>query len=170
MPRIVISNETQFRNFQAKFQALKVAFPFIQKKAVTEVSTDDVLKTIHRKMKLNDFSKKIIDATFVGRTTVQAGISKTHFISNYVAPENDFDVSVAREEGTKSGITRRPKKPGGVLRWVAPSGEIIFRKKSTPKGIERLLIIEKTLKEKQNSVLKEVGSAVGKEAAKILGV
>lgn len=160
----------EFRNLQTKIKALKVALPFIQKKAVLEVSNDEVLAIIKRKMKLNDFSRKIIDATFVGRTTVQAGISKTHFISNYVAPENDFDVSEAREEGTKSGITRRPKKPDGVLRWTGPSGEIIFRKKSTPKGIERLLIIEKTLKEEQNNVQKDVAEAVGKEAAKILGV
>jgi len=170
MPRIVINNAADLKNLQTKIKALKIAFPFIQKKAILQVSTDDVLKTIHRKMKLNDFSSKIIDATFVGATTIQSGISKTHFISNYVAPENDFDVSVAREEGTKSGITRRPKKPGGVLRWVAKSGEVIFRKKATPKGIERLLIIEKTLKEKQNTIQKEVGEAVGKEASKILGV
>ncbi len=170
MPRIVLSNANDIRNFQTRLQALKVALPFIQKKAVLEVSNDKVLAIIKRKMKLNNFSKKIIDATFVGKTTIQAGISKTHFISNYVAPENDFDVSEAREEGTKSGVTRFPKKPGGVLRWIAKSGQVIFRKKSTPKGIERLLIIEKTLKQEENNVQKDVSEVIGKEAAKILGV
>lgn len=170
MPRIVIKTESDLRNLQNKFKALAAALPFIQKKAITVVSNDDVLEKIKRKMRLNDFSQKIIDATFVGRTTIQSGKSKTHFISNYVAPENNFDVSVAREEGTQSGVTRFPKKPGGVLRWIGPSGEVIFRKKSTPKGIERLLIIEKTLKEEQNNAQVKAGEEVGNEASKILGV
>ena len=170
MPRIVISSEAELRSLANKFKILKAALPFIQKKAVVQVSNDDVLDIIKRKMKLNDFSEKIIKATFVGRTEIVGGKSRTHFISNYVAPENNFDVSVAREEGTKSGITRRPKKPDGVLRWEGPSGEIIFRKKSTPKGIERLLIIEKTLKEEQNNAQNSASEVVGKEAAAILGV
>ena len=170
MPKIIVSNVSDLKQLQTKFKVLKAAMPFIQKKAVTQVSNENVLKKIKTKMRLNNFSQKIIDATFVGITTVQGGISKTHFISNYVAPENDFDVSEAREEGTKSGVTRFPKKPGGVLRWIGKAGEVIFRKKSTPKGIERLLIIEKTIKEEENNVQKEVGEVVAKEALKILGV
>lgn len=170
MPRIVISNVQDLKNFQTKIKVLRAALPFLQKRAAINYANDTVLDEIHKKMKLNEFSPKIIKATFVGKIENIGSKIKIHFISNYVAPENDFDVSEAREEGTKSGVTRFPKKPGGVLRWIGKAGEVIFRKKSTPKGIERLLIIEKTILQNQNMAADGMGEEVGKEASKILGV
>ena len=170
MPRIVVRNVEDLKSLQTKLKILKVALPFIQKRAAINYANDTVLDEIHKKMKLNNFSPKIIKATFVGNVEKIGTLFRIHFISNYTAPENDFDVSEAREEGTKSGITRFPKKPGGVLRWIGKAGEVIFRKKSTPKGIERLLIIEKTILQNKNSAADGMGEEVGKEASKILGV
>lgn len=170
MARLVIRNLAELKSFQTKIKVLKAAYPFIQKRAAINYANDTVLDEIHKKMRLNNFSPKIIKATFVGNIEAIGDKIRIHFISNYVAPENDFDVSEAREEGTKSGITRRPKKPGGVLRWIGKAGEVIFRKKSTPKGIERLLIIEKTIKQNENMAAEGMGDEIAKEAKKILGV
>lgn len=169
MAKITINTVSDLKNFQTKIKVLRAVLPLIQKNAVQKFSNDVVLKEIHSKMKLNNFSPKIIDATFVGKTEFSGPVVKTHFISNYVAPENNFDVSEGREEGTMDH-TVRPKKKGGVLRWVGKAGNVIFAKKSRPKGIERLLIIEKTIKENENNATVKISNDVAEQASRVLGV
>lgn len=168
MARIIINNVNDLQNLQSKLRILKAVLPTIQKNAVKNAS-DDVLKEIKRQMKQENFSKKIINATFLGRTERFGSILKQHFISNYVA-DTGFDVSEAREEGTHHPNPTFPKKPGGVLRWVLKTGEIIFRKKSHPKGIERLLIIERTLQKNQTTINERISENIADSARRILGV
>ena len=168
MARIVINNGSDLQKLQSKVRILKAVLPTIQKNAVKNAS-DDVLKEIKRKMKQEKFSIKIINATFLGKTDRAGSIMKQHFISNYVA-DTGFDVSDAREEGTTHPNPTFPKKPGGVLRWIAKSGDVIFRKKSHPKGMERLLIIEKTLKESQTTINEKISENIADSARRVLGV
>lgn len=165
----MINSLAELKAFQGKIRTLNAALPFLQKAAIEEVSTQTVLQEIKRKMRIEDFSRKIIDATFVGKIEVFGNIVKTHFISNYVAPENNFDVSEAREEGTRDHDVR-PKKKGGTLRWFAKTGEPIFRKKSRPKGIERLLIIERTIKENEGVITEKYQSKLADFVRNFLGV
>ncbi len=167
MARIVINNVHQLQNLQSKLRILKAVIPTIQKNAVTNAS-DDVLKEIKITMKQENFSKKIIDATFLGRIDKAGTILKQHFISDYVS-ETGFDVSNAREEGTRDHDVR-PRKRGGVLRWAEKTGDILFRKKSRPKGIERLLIIERTLQKNQSTINEKISENIADSARRTLGV
>lgn len=167
MVRIVINNVSELRALRSKFRALKAVLPRLQDAAAKDAA-DDILDEIHSKMRQNNFSEKIIDATFVGKLEQFGSIIRQHFISNYVS-ETGFDVSEGREEGTDTHNVF-PKKPGGVLRWVAKTGEIIFRKKSRPKGIERLLIIEKTLKKNTDEFGNNYSDNLAASAKKVLGV
>lgn len=169
MARIVISSVAQLEAFQSKLRILRTTLPFIQKAAIKNYSTDVILDEIHSKMELEEFSPKIIDATFVGPTIISGKTAKVHFISDFKT-ETGFDVSKAREEGTTHPNPTFPKKKGGVLRWIAETGEVIFRKKSHPKGIERLLIIEKTIKKNQGTALETIQQSVIQKALKVLGV
>ena len=168
MARIVINNIQDLEKLQSKLRILKAVLPTIQKNAVKNAS-DDVLKEIKRQMKQENFSKKIIDATFLGKIERTGSILKQHFISNYVA-STGFDVSNAREEGTNHPNPTFPKKPGGVLRWIAKTGDVIFRKKSHPKGIERLLIIERTLLKNQSTINEKISENISDSASRVLGV
>lgn len=168
MVKIIIRTPEDISRLQIKLRALNAVLPRIQDAAGKDAA-EDILDIIHAKMRENNFSEKIINATFVGKLEKIGGKLRQHFISDYVS-DDGFDVSKGREEGTASGITRRPKKPGGVLRWVAKTGEIIFRKKSTPKGIERLLIIEKTTKQKTVEFGRIYSENLAKSARKVLGV
>ena len=168
MVRIIINNVNDLQKLQSKVRILKAILPTIQKNAVKNAS-DDVLKEIKRKMKQEHFSKKIIDATFLGKIDKSGSIMKQHFISNYVT-STGFDVSDAREEGTNHPNPTVPKKPGGTLRWVGKVGDVIFRKKSHPKGMERLLIIEKTLKENQSTINEKIAENIADSAQRTLGV
>jgi len=167
MARIVIHSLQELSLLQAKFRALKGIFPTVQQNAINEVA-EEILDDIHTDMAKEEFSEKIIDATFVGRTDDFGDFKRVHFISNYVS-DNGFDVSNAREEGTNHPNPTFPKKPGGVLRWIAKSGEVIFRKKSHPKGIERLLIIERTLQKNQTTINEKIGANIADSARRVLG-
>ncbi len=167
MVRLVIRNVQELQVLQLKIRNLKAIIPTLEKNAIRNAS-EEILDEIKTKMKQENFSDKIIDATFLGKTEKFGTILKQHFISNYVS-DTGFDVSNAREEGTRDH-TVLPKKRGGVLRWVLKTGEVIFRKKSRPKGIERLLIIEKTLKENEITINSDIRRKLAEAAQKVLGV
>jgi hypothetical protein len=168
MVRIIVNNLEDISRVQVKLRAIKSLLPRMQEVA-TERAAEDILDEIHAKMKQNNFSKKIITATFVGKTEKRGSLIRQHFISNYEA-DSGFDVSNAREEGTTHPNPTFPKKKGGVLRWVAKGGEIIFRKKSHPKGIERLLIIEKTLATSKEKFKNKIADNLAESIQKVLGV
>ena len=168
MAKLVITSKAQLRTFQTKLKILRKSLPTLQKLALEKTANQDVLNEIHQKMRQNEFSEKIIDATFVGKTEVFGRLLRTHFISNYVA-DNGFDVSNAREEGTQDQLVM-PKKPDGVLRWTAKTGEPIYRKFSRPKGMERLLIIENTIKEAENDTIQNYQNNLASSVSKFLGV
>ncbi len=167
MVKVIINTVSDITRLQVKLRALKAILPRLQDAAAKDAA-EDILDEIHAKMKQNNFSEKIIDATFVGKLEKFGSIIRQHFISNYVS-ETGFDVSKGREEGTDTH-TVLPKKPGGVLRWIAKTGEIIFRKKSRPKGIERLLIIEKTLKKNTINFGNNYSTNLAASVKKVLGV
>lgn len=168
MGKIIINTPADIDRLQIKLRALKAVLPRIQESAAKNAA-EDILDIIHSRMEQNNFSEKIIDATTVGNLEKIGGRLKQHFISDYES-DTGFDVSKAREEGTASGITRRPKKPGGVLRWIGKNGKVFFRKKSTPKGIERLLIIEKTTQQQKIQFGEKFSDNIAISAKKVLGV
>jgi len=168
MARIVINSVAELKAFQAKIRTLAAAFPFIQTNAVLDIAQEDVLQQIKKKMNLNNFSDKIIDATFVGPIVSTPDKIQVHYISNYES-ENGFDVSNAREEGTRDHFIR-PKKPGGSLRWEGDDGAVHFSKGHEVSGIERLLIIEKTIQENEAEITTEYGQSLADYASKALGV
>ncbi len=168
MAKIIINSTAELKAFQQKIKILKNILPTLQKQAMEKTANEDVLEEIKQKMSQENFSEKIIDATFVGKTDVIGSKFRTHFISNYVA-DNGFDVSKGREEGTRTHIVR-PKNPEGFLKWPGKSGKPIFGKKSRPQGIERLLIIEKTLKEAKNDTIINYQNNLSNFVSKFLGV
>lgn len=168
MARLVINSLAELKAFQKKIRTLSAVFPVIQNQAILDVAQEDILEQMKKKMQLEDFSQKIIDATFVGPIDVTPGKIQVHYISNYES-ENGFDVSNAREEGTRDHFIR-PKKKGGSLRWEGDDGAIHFSKGHEVSGIERLLIIEKTIQENQNQITTLYGESLADSAGQVLGV
>ena len=170
MARITITSTAQLKAFQSKVKILKNVLPTLQKQAVDNVANEQVLEKIHQQMRQNNFSEKIIDSTFVGKTEKFGSKLRTHFISDYVDPATGFDVSKAREEGTANNVTRRPRNPDGALRIPLSDGNVIFRKSATPMGMERLLIIKKTVTAAQNEAVGNIQNNLSSLYTKILGV
>ena len=151
MTRIIIRNIAQLKAFTQKLRAVAATIPTLQVQALERAADDAVLTDIHRDMETNQFSKKIIDKTFVGPINLLNNGKKAqiHFISDFVS-DSGFDVSEGREEGTQDHDVFA--KPGGVLSYIDQStGKRVFFKHTRPSGIERLLIIETNIAKNKQS-------------------
>lgn len=152
MTRIIIRNIAELKAFNKKLRALAATIPTLQIQALERAADDAILTDIHRDMESEEFSKKIIDATFVGPIELLSNGKKAriHFISDYTS-DDGFDVSNAREEGTQDHDVF-PKKAGGTLSFIDQStGKRVFFKHTHPSGIERLLIIETNIAKNKQS-------------------
>ncbi len=166
MTRIVIRTIADLKKLNKKLKTAIVTLPTLRKFALERAADEAVLTAIHRDMETNNFSKKIIDRTFVGSVDVtnQGKKITVHFISDYIS-DTGFDVSNAREEGTRDHDVF-PKKPDGWLTYIDPdTGKRVFRRHTHPSGIQRLLIIENNINSnRQNfrdSYQKEIISQLG---------
>lgn len=152
MVKIVIKSVADIEAFNRKLKTLISILPSMREFAINRAADEAVLTSIHRDMENNNFSKKIIDRTYVGSSEVTNNGQKitVHFISDYIS-DSGFDVSVGREEGTTDHDVF-PKNPNGWLTYIDPNtGKRIFRKHTHPSGIDRLLIIESNINSNKES-------------------
>ena len=169
MPRIVVRNIQDLTLLQTRLNLLSRSLPNLQKIAIEKTAAAKVLQEIKQRMRTNQFSRKIIDGTEIGPIDIVGGGKKAqvHFISDYES-ESGFDVANAREEGTSDHVVL-PKRPEGVLRWQTEDGKIILRKSARVRGIERLLIIERTIKQRAQQAASDYQSAFAKLVGPFLG-
>ena len=150
MAKIVIRTLSELKAFNQKLKILSANIIPLQRKALERAADEAVLTGIHTDMETNDFSKKIIDKTFVGPIEQTPKGAKIHFISEYVS-DSGFDVSDAREEGTRDHDVFT-KNPNGWLSYVDyNTGKRVFRKHTHPSGIKRLLLIETNIKKNEQA-------------------
>lgn len=169
MPKIVIRTISDIKKLNKKLKSVIVTLPTIRKFALERAADEAVLTAIHRDMETNNFSKKIIDSTFVGQVDVTDNGKKiiVHFISDYIS-DDGFDVSNAREEGTRDHDVF-PKKPGGWLTYIDPNtGKRVFRKHTHPSGIKRLLIIENNINSNKQKFIDSYAKEISSKLEQVL--
>ena len=143
MTKIVIKTLAELKSFRNKIRSLRGNLSRTTKINIERAADEAILTDIRRTMEMNNFSKKIIDATNVGNIELTQNSLKVHFISDYVS-DGGFDVSNAREEGTTDHMIRPINKK--YLSWIDPnSGKRRFSLGHIVSGMERLLIIERTI-------------------------
>ncbi len=116
-----------------------------------------ILSEIHEKMRNLNFSRKIIDATRIDNVEISMETGQITFdvISDYKS-ESGFDVSKAREEGTKKHKIEPKKKKS--LSWIN-KGVRFFSKGHWVRGIVANRIIRNTVRDKLPLVQQSVDDA-----------
>lgn len=159
-----IHNTLELRQFAQKLKIASGTLPTLQNYAAERAADQTVLKKIHSDMKSADFNKKIIEHTYIGPIKILFGGKRIiiPIISDYVS-DSGFDVSKGREEGTKDHDVYPVKKL--FLRYIDPiTRKYVFRKKTHPSGIKRLLIIknnvEKDITETTEAYKKEISRTI----------
>lgn len=166
---IQIKTVNELKQLIDKFKALERTMPTLQLRALEKAADEAIISDIHREMETQNFSKKIIETTFIGPIEVVQGQSATiHIISDYV-PDNGFDVGEAREEGTKDHFIPVTKKP---LSWIDPkTGRRLYDAKGHfVSGLPRLLIIERTIDRNQQKVKTAYENNIVSSYNQVLGV
>lgn len=147
MTKIVISTLAELKAFRNKIRSLRGSISRTSMINIERAADEAVLTDIRRAMEMKNFSKKIIQATNVGDIQLTQNSLKVHFISDYVS-DGGFDVSKAREEGTTDHMIRPVNKK--YLSWIDPnSGKKKFSLGHVVSGMDRLLIIERTINRNQ---------------------
>lgn len=103
-----------------------------------------IISSIKRKMRLYNFSKKIINAVRIVNLNISLTTGEITFdvISDYKDPVSKFDVAKAREEGTKRH--KLPKVKGRTYSWKVKAIRF-FSKGHWVRGIVETRIIKNTM-------------------------
>ncbi len=124
----------------------------------------DIVDVIHEKMRKKNYSRKIIDSTFLStRASKNKGSSDISFdiISNYIS-ETGFPVAVMRERGRSAYVVfaKPPTKsrPNPHLSYIV-NGVRIFRKKSKIPRMPASNIIKDTVLKNTPKVQKKLNKA-----------
>ena len=111
--------------------------------AARKIINEEILLPIKEGMKNFDYSQKIIDATTIDNLAVtETGFLQFDVVSDYHA-DDGFDVSTAREKGTKKHFIKPVVKL--ALSWIIGGFVKAFSKGHWVKGITKSNIIKKTI-------------------------
>jgi len=125
------------------------------KQTLTTLVNQHIIDKIHNSMRALNYSPKIIERTFLDRIEfLQNGEANIHIKSDFIT-ESGFDISEAREKGTKrhkielKGGTNSTGPPFALSFLI--NGQRIFSKGHFVNGIVASHIIENTIQ--QNTAL-----------------
>lgn len=118
----------------------EMRYPGWLKIVSTRIVNEKILDILHTRMEDLGYSRKIIERTFIDNLQLDAqGEMSFDLVSDYQS-DSGFDVSKAREEGTRDhGPTH-----ANALSWIS-QGVRIFRK--WVHGITKSNVIERTIEE-----------------------
>ena len=159
-----VKSVEDIKRFRTKLQGIKIQFPGFQAFTVRKLGNEMVLDQIHKKMRQNNFSEKIIDGTTIGDIEIFRKKVKMHFKSEYFS-DAGFDVALAREKGTKDhsidAPEPTPERPNPHLAFEI-NGKKIYAKHVDVKGLPSLLIIRSTIKQVQSDFIDKYNSEFAK--------
>ena len=127
-----------------KSQKFRLSYPLFVTTKAKSLIDEIIISSIKRKMRLYDFSKKIINAVRIANLNISLTTGEITFdvISDYKDSESRFDVAKAREEGTKKHKTAPVKKKANS--WVV-RGIRFFSKGHWVRGIVESRIVKNTM-------------------------
>ena len=144
----------------------EMEYPRFRLDTVTLLLNDVMLTEIHARMRSFYYSPKIIESTRIQNITVDNnGNIDYEIISDYTS-EKSFDVSKAREEGTKRHFIKPVFKL--ALSWLA--GYVrLFSKGHWVRGITKSNVIKKTRKQYEPKIQKMLDDATDNFYLKLVG-
>lgn len=144
-----------------KSQKFRLSYPLFVSTKAKSLIDEIIILSIKRKMRLYNFSKKIINAVSIANINISLTTGEITFdvISDYKDHDSGFEVAEAREEGTKKHkITPNKKKS---LSWKVRSIRF-FSKGHWVRGIVESRIVKNTMRENMPHVQRLLDEATAK--------
>jgi hypothetical protein len=156
--QVQLKTVEDIKRFQTKIISLKIQLFEFQATTLRVLANEIIVERIHEKMRSEGFSEKIIDGTILDNIElIGRKKARLYFRSEYFSKTN-FDVALAREEGTdrhfiepKSApeFKKKPKALHGGSKWP------YFSKGHEVDGIPSLEIVSSTVREMTESLQDE---------------
>ena len=147
--RLQLRSIEDVEKFRVKLQGIKIQLPGFKTFTVRQLSNDIILAEIHKRMKAENFSQKIITGTTVDKITITKKKARLIFRSEFFE-EAGFDVALGREKGTaKHDIDApepTPERPNPHLMMII-NGKKIFTKHVKDNFIPALFIVHNTIRD-----------------------
>lgn len=160
-----IASEDEFQTIFNLTQ-FEIQYPQFRYETTKNLLQDVMLAEIHARMKSLGYSQKIIDSTRIQIDSVDTNGDIDYTITSDYESDTSFDVSKAREEGTKDHFIKPNLK--SALSWLG--GYIrLFSKGHWVKGITRSNVIRKTRKEYEPIIQKLLDDATDQFYLSIVG-
>lgn len=156
-----ITTTQELETLELSFARMLLQYPGFIDFTIKRLVNDNIIKSIHDKMRSDGISNKIIDSTFLSTEKEKtSGTIRYYVISNYNAdtPNGKFPVAVFIEEGRKAYIVNAPlptpDRPNPHLKYKTKDGKTRFGKKSKiPRYVGRKYV-EETIQEQAQFVQK----------------
>ena len=94
-------------------------------RTLTELGNKMIIDVMHDQMRAANYSKKIIDRTFLAGVEIRNDRATLHIISDYTA-ENGFNVADAREKGTKKHMIQPKIQAKSATAGVSSGGPTVL--------------------------------------------
>lgn len=147
--RLKLKSIEDVDNFRTRLQGVKIQLPGFKAFTVRQLSNDIILTEIHKRMKAEGFSQKIITGTTVDKIRVTKKRARLIFRSEFFE-EAGFDVALGREKGTKKhdidAPEPTPERPNPHLMMII-NGKKIFTKHVKDNFIPALFIVRNTIRD-----------------------
>ncbi len=135
--------------FRTRLRSVRVLLDGFTKATLRNLINQLVLDEIHRRMEEAEFSEKIIAGTIIKKVELIARKKLRITILSEYFTEAQFDVAIAREEGTKRHFIAPVQAQ--ALRWIE-EGVVKFSKGHEVEGIKSLKLVAKTIDEMTEEV------------------
>ena len=162
MPGAIIESMSEADKMQFQIESAGALLASFAITTLTELANKFVIDVMHDKMRAANYSRKIIDRTYLAGIQLRGSEAFIHVTSDYTA-ENGFDVAQAREQGTKkhriepknsrkssvAGLSDGPQ----ALAFIV-NGKLVFSMGHDVSGIKASHIVRDTII-RQASVVEE---------------
>lgn len=139
------ANKQNIQNLRNNIRVISLQLIQFQAISIRKLANQIILDDIQKKMESENFSKKIIQNTFIDNIETRGTRVITLHFRSVLFSESGFDVAVAREQGTKDHFINPTVKL--ALHWIE-QGRSLFSKGHQVSGLKALKIIHGTVSEK----------------------
>lgn len=137
---IIVKTKEDLDRLVFRLVRLEMQFPGWVKITATRIANEEILDPLHDAMRTFNYSKKIIERTFIDNLVVDTeGFIDFELISDYQS-ESSFDVALAREEGTRDHFIRPIVR--AFVSWIK-DGIRLFSRGHWIRGITRSNVVDK---------------------------
>jgi len=164
--KIIIKTQKDIKEIQSKIAQIQMQYQAFVVFTLVTIINEEIIDEIHKKMRSNNVSPKVIHQTFLDQNTMIIGNRFFFKIrSTYIDSDTDFPVSVMIEDGREAFTISAPEpteeRPRPHLTPIIEGEQKFLKKVDIP-----VFPAQKNIKDTVNQRMDKVQDRINKETKK----